>query len=104
MTRCYALGDPAPRDAAPSGARPPTYPDRPLAFRWYPTGWWVCHPGHRISGRVSGESSTRTVHLILPSGERCTFDRDELVSCTARQVAALESGSPTAAIRASVIT
>lgn len=74
--------------------RLPTYPDRPIAFRSYPERWWVVHPVLGLVGRV--KKCTGSYVLVWLNSEsaaplRESWRLESVVSCTARQVAALES-------------
>lgn len=67
--------------------RPPTYPERQMAWRFYPSGWWVSSkeypPGRVIS------CTTQTVTVALPGGV-ASVDIKDVVSCTWRQAQALD--------------
>lgn len=91
MTRCYALTDtPAPRPGADTTPRDPTYPDRPIAFRKYPVGWWVVVRAVGYCRIVED----RVGYVLVQRNESnapWSVRLEDVISCTARQVAALES-------------
>lgn len=88
MTKAYRL---RPRPRVPTALQPPpetrlpTYPKRPLAFRWYPAGWWVWHQHLDFCGRVEWSEWDKT--KILGGALYSTGD---LLSCTAKQATRLD--------------
>lgn len=87
MTKQYLLRPRSRRPATPAAQpRVPTYPARPLAFRLYPAGWRVWHRHLDFFGVVERSSASLTKIV-----DGAVFRTGDLMSCSQRQVSALES-------------
>lgn len=67
-----------------------SYPPKPFALRYYPTGWWVLHPATDRVGRVLRQSG-RKYHIWFPGTARTEVcQAGEILSATANQVLAIQ--------------